>query len=417
MPAHPWLRIERGERYAFALSFLYFTALLACYYLIRPVRDALGAGLGPSAIKYLSTAVFVVMLAVVPVFGWLVSRYRRAVLVPAVYAFFVANLLLFALLFRVAPDAPWLARTFYVWTTVFNLFVVSVFWSFMADIWREEQGRRLFGMIAAGGSLGGIVGPVVAHALVDDVGLAGLALIAAGFLACTLLAIVLLSRHVGESRALAPVRLQEPVGGELWAGVLRLARSPFLLGIAGLVVGGSLLGMVVYIELAAFVNAAFATAAERTAFYSQRDFYVNVAALVFQFALVGRLTTWFGVRTTLVLTAALAVVAFSAVGLAPTLGVLVVANVLMRATELGLAKPGRDMLYTVVEPETKYKVKNLVDTAVYRFGDMTSGWTHDALAGVGVTLVGFAWLAAVLATGLAALSYAVGTGYRSRGGV
>lgn len=410
-------RFRPGEGWALALSFAYFTLLLGSYYMVRPLRDALVAGLGSGEIKYLATLVFFTMLAIVPVFGWLVARVRRQLLVPSVYAFFVLNLLGFAALFAARPDEPNVARVFYVWVTVFNMFVVSVFWSFMADIWREEQGRRLFGVIAAGGSLGGLVGPMLTRTLVGDLGIAGIALLSAVFLACTVAAILGLERTVREAAVLQRARLEEPVGGAILAGLTRLARSPFLLGIAGIVMVGSLLGMVVYIEMARLVGAEYATPEARTAFYSQRDLWVNGLALVFQFFVVGRLTTWFGVRTTLAATALLAVVAFVGLGLAPALATLVVVNVMLRAAEFGVGKPSRDMLYTVVDTETKYKVKNVIDTAVSRGSDMASSWAHGAIAALGVGLVGFAGLSAVLAAAMVAIAWAVGTGYRRRGGV
>jgi AAA family ATP:ADP antiporter len=411
-------RCRAGEGWALALSFAYFTLLLASYYMVRPLRDGLVAGLDSREIKYLASLVFFTMLAIVPVFGWLVSRVRRQVLVPAVYAFFALNLVGFAVAFALRPDEPNVARVFYVWVTVFNMFVVSVFWSFMADVWREEQARRLFGVIAAGGSLGGLVGPPLTRALVHDVGVAGIALLAALTLAGTLGTILLLERRAADPAApLARVRLNEPVGGAILAGLTRLVRSPFLLGIAALIVLGSTLGMFVYIEMARLVGAQYATAAARTAFFADRDLLVNMLAFVLQFAIVGRLTSWFGVRTTLVATGVLAVAAFTMLGLAPALGALVFANVVLRATEFGVAKPARDMVYTVVDAETKYKVKNVIDTAVYRGSDMTSSWAHGAIAAAGVGLVGFAWLSVGLAGVLALVCWAVGTGYRRRGGL
>lgn len=416
-PIATLFRCRPGEGWALALSFSYFTLLLASYYMVRPVRDALGATLGAGNIKYLALLVFVTMLAIVPVFGWLVARVRRKVLVPAVYGFFVTNLLVFAVLFRADPENAVAARVFYVWVTVFNVFVVSVFWSFMADLWREEQGRRLFGLIASGGSLGGLLGPVLTRSIVEALGLPGVVVLAASFLAGTILAIVLLERSTQGRAAAEIARIDEPVGGAILAGLSRLARSPFLMGIAALVIVGNLLGMIVYIELARFAGTEFATPAERTAFYSQRDLWVNAMALVFQFVVVGRLTTWFGVRTTLALTALLAVVAFVGLGMAPMLGALIVVNVALRSTEFGVAKPARDMLYTVVDAETKYKVKNVIDTAVYRGSDTASSWAHGAIAGLGVGLKGFAWLSAVLALAYVAVAWAVGTGYKRRGGV
>ena len=408
---------EPGERRRLALSFAYFALLLASYYLIRPVRDALAAGSGADSIKYLASAVFLVMLAIVPLFGWLVARVRRSLLLPLTYAFFTAHLLVFAALFRLDPDALWTGRVFYVWTTVFNLVVVSVFWSFMADIWREEEGRRLFGVIAAGGSLGGIAGPAAARALAGAVGTAGLTLIAAALLGATVVTIVLLGRERRGLPAAGAARAEEPVGGAVLAGLARLVASPFLLGVAALVALGSLLGMIVYIELAKAAASAFASAAERTAFYSERDLWVNGASLVLQLLVVGPLARRFGVRPLLVGAAVLALAAFAGLAAAPAIGVLLAVNVQLRATEFGLGKPNRDMLYTVVDAEAKYKVKNVVDTVVYRGSDVLSGWVHAALGLLGLTLAGIAAFGAAVAALLVAIAWAVGSGYRRRGGV
>ncbi|MBS0374958.1 MAG: MFS transporter [Proteobacteria bacterium] len=413
--------VAPGERRRLALSFAYFALLLASYYLIRPVRDALAAGLGAGSVKYLATAVFFVMLAIVPVFGALVARVRRSRLLPWTYAFFALNLIGFAIAFRLDPDGAWAGRAFYVWTTVFNLFVVSVFWSFMAEIWHEEEGRRLFGVIAAGGSLGGIAGPTLARLAVGTLGTSGLTLLAAGLLGATVVVILALARErrpeVDAGAPAAGGSLDEPVGGAILAGLSRLLRSPFLAGIAALVALGSLLGMFVYIELAREAGSAFASAAERTAFFSTRDQWINGASLVLQFLVVGSLSRRFGVRPVLAGSASLALAAFMTLALAPTLGVLLGVNVLLRSVEFGLAKPNRDMLYTVVDPETKYKVKNVVDTVVYRGSDMVSSWVHAALAGAGLTLTGVATVGAGIGALLVATAWAVGTGYRRRGGL
>ena len=413
---------DPGETRRLALSFTYFALLLASYYLIRPVRDALAAGLGAGQIKYLASAVFVVMLAIVPVFGWLIARVPRSRLLPGTYLFFVTNLVAFAAAFHAAPDNVWSARLFYVWTTVFNLFVVSVFWSFMADIWREEQGRRLFGVIAAGGSFGGLVGPLIARLSVGSVGTEGLTLLAAGLLALTVVTIMRLTRDArraaeGSAATDKPLaRLDEPVGGAILAGLARLATSPFLLGIAALVALGSVLGMIVYIELAKSAATAYATAVERAAFFSQRDIWVNGGSLFMQLLVVGVLSTYLGVRRTLVGSAAIAAVAFTALVMAPLTGILVAVNVVLRVTEFGIGKPNRDMLYTVVDEETKYKVKNLVDTVVYRGSDVLSGWIHAGLTAIGLSLAAIAGVAMLIAMLMMAIAYGVGTGYRNRGG-
>ncbi|MEI8298368.1 MAG: MFS transporter [Pseudomonadota bacterium] len=406
-----------GERRRLILSFAYFALLLASYYLIRPVRDALAAGTGAASIKFLASAVFGVMCLLVPLFGWLVSRVRRAWLLPSIYAFFALNLVGFAAAFRLLPDAHWLGPAFYVWTTVFNLFVVSVFWSFMADLWREEEGRRLFGVIAAGGSLGGLAGPLLARLLVGTLGHAGLALLAAALLGAALGVVLLLLRELGEREGDASrLSLAEPIGGEILAGLTGLWRSPYLLGIAALVALGSVLGMFVYIELARAAAAGFASGEARTAFYAQRDLWVNGGAFVLQLAAVGPLARRLGVRAVLTGSATLAAFAFAGLTLVPLAGSLIAVNVLLRATEFGLGKPARDMLYTVVSTEAKYKSKNLIDTVIYRAMDAAAGWLHAGLSLLGLSLAGIAAAASGLALLLLGIAWRVGSGYRQRGG-
>ena len=410
---------ESGETRRLALSFGYFALLLASYYLIRPVRDALAAGSGAATIKYLASVVFVTMLALVPAYGYLLTRVRRSLLLPLTYGFFALQLVVFAAWFRVDPENVWTGRVFYVWTTVFNLFVVSVFWSFMADIWREAEGRRVFGVIAAGGSLGGLVGPLAARQLVGHVGTSGLTLLAAALLAGTIATALLLLRDARDRAsgvAQPTAGLDEPIGGEILAGLSQLLRSPFLLGIAALVALGSLLGMIVYIELAKSAAALYATAAARTAFYAERDLWVNGASFALQLLAVGPLASRFGVRPMLVGAGLLATLAFLGLGLLPTMGMLVTANVLLRTTEFGIGKPSRDMLWTVVAPEAKYKVKNVIDTVIYRGSDVASGWLHALLSGLGLGVAGLAFVAAGVGLAIVAIAIALARGYRRRGG-
>jgi len=404
-----------GERRRLALSFAYFALLLASYYMIRPLRDAFGAGSGAATIKYLAVAVFVVMLLIVPVFGWLVTRVPRARLLPLTYGFFVLNLVAFGAALGADPENVWVGRTFYVWATVFNMFVVSVFWSFMAEIWSEADGRRLFGVIAAGGSLGGLLGPLATRSLAAAGGTGAVAFGAALLLAGTVGLVLLLSRDALAAGGRSHVALDEPVGGAILAGLTRLGRSPFLLGVAGLVALGSMLGMFVYIEMARVAGALYPDGAARTAFFAGRDLWVNGLSLALQLG-VGVATASLGVRTTLAAAAAVACAGFVALAAAPVAGVLLVVNIANRALEFGVAKPSRDMLYTVVDPETKYKVKNVVDTVLYRASDAASGWLHDALVALGATLASLAAVAAGAAAALLALALAVGAGYRRRGG-
>jgi AAA family ATP:ADP antiporter len=412
--------LARAEVLPLAASGAAFFCLLACYYVLRPVRDALAAGLGADAIKYLSSAVFFVMLGLAPLFGWLVAHVPRARLVPALFGFFIVNLAIFALAFGGddgTAAAPWWARTFYVWITVFNLFAVSVFWSRMADVWNEAQGRRLFGVISAGGSCGGLVGPLLARSLAAHVAVSGLVWISAALLAGALAALCTLAavQPAERVRTGAPAAAEPAVTalGGLWL----IGRTPFLAGIAALVCFSSLLGMVVYIEMARLVGVTYPTVAARTAFFASRDLWVNGGALLIQLLFVGQVTRRLGVGAALVAAAALSSVAFAALGLVPTLATLTVVSVVLRCGEFGIAKPARDMCYTVVPAAARYQSKNFIDTALYRGSDMASGWLQAAVSRLGVGLAGWGWISAALAGSAIAVAAVVGRGYRRRGGL
>src|ERR1700722_408939 len=418
------------ERGALVISFLSFMLLLASYYILRPVRDALAATLGADSIKYLSSAVFFVMLLIVPVFGWLVARVPRARLVPGLYAFFILNLGIFAFGFgrygSTGIVGAWMARAFYVWVTVFNMFAVSVFWSRMAEVWSEPQGRRYFGVVSAGGSLGGLIGPLLARAFAANVAISGLVWISAALLSGALIGLHLLARpSTGTPPALsatktapapAPVTAIEPTGGAVLEGLWLIGRTPFLTGIALLVSLGSFVGMIVYIEMARLVAAAFPSAVERTMYYSTRDLWVNGGALVLQFFLLGQVTRRLGVGWALVVSGGVLLAAFVTLGLDPTLATLTTVSVVLRCAEFGLAKPARDMLYTVVPTAAKYQSKNVIDTAVYRGSDMASGWLQGLIGRLGVGLAGWGWIAAALTVVLTTVAALVGRGYRRRGG-
>jgi ATP:ADP antiporter, AAA family len=403
------------------ISFVSFMLLLAAYYVLRPLRDALAATLGADSIKYLSTAVFFVMLVLVPVFGWLVARVPRPRLVPGLYGFFVLNLAVFAYAFGrygiTVGAGVWVARCFYVWVTVFNLFAVSVFWSTMADLWNEPQGRRYFGMVSAGGSLGGLIGPLLAHALAANVAIAGLVWISAALLMGSLIGLSLLSRPSVEIAPGAPTSAtMEPAGSAALAGLWLICRTPFLAGIALLVSLGSFLGMIVYIEMARLVALTLPGALERTQYYSARDLWVNGISMVLQLFLLGQVTRRLGVGAALVMSGGVVCAAFVMLGADPTLPVLTAVSVILRCAEFGLAKPARDMLYTVVPIAAKYQSKNVIDTALYRGSDMASGWIQALIGRLGIGLAGWGWFAAALTVVLTAVAALVGRGYRRRGG-
>jgi AAA family ATP:ADP antiporter len=394
--------------------------LLACYYILRPVRDALAATLGADSIKYLSSVVFIVMLLIVPVFGWLFARVPRPRLVPGLYAFFVLNLCAFAFAFgRYGTDSAtgvWWSRAFYVWVTVFNLFAVSVFWSRMAEVWSEPQGRRYFGVVSAGGSLGGLIGPLLARIFVANVAISGLVWTSAALLTGGSIALGLLVRRSKAIAGAPSVKGNEPTAGTVLEGLRLIGRTPFLTGIAVLVSLGSFLGMIVYIEMARLVATAFPSAVERTTYYSTRDLWVNSGAFVLQLVLLGQVTLRLGVGPALIGSGCVVFVAFLALGLDPTLATLTGVSVLLRWSEFGIAKPARDMLYTVVPAAAKYQSKNVIDTAVYRGSDMASGWLQSMIGRLGVGLASWGWIAAAITVVLTTVAAFVGRRYRRRGG-
>ena len=407
--------LRAGEAPALALSFLYFLLLLDSYYVLRPVRDSLVAGLGTAEIKYLLIAVFFGMLAIAPIFGLLMTHIPRRRLLPAIYGFFVVNLLAFALAFAAPNLGSWPARVFYVWLTVFNMFVVSVFWSFMADIWNEEQGRRLFGVIAAGGSAGGLLGPTLAQLLVEHIGNTGLMLFAAALLSGTVACLVCLGQ-LNKPVVEQTTQNAQAISGSAWQGFILVLRSPFLLGIAALVVIGTLIAQFFYAESTRLAKEAFDTPEARTMFFARLDFWTNVIALGLQAVVVGALTSRFGIVVPLVGLSVIGFFAFGALAFSPILLTLGVSNIARRSAEFGLGKPARDMLYTVATPQEKYLAKNVIDTVFLRGGDIIGGWTYSALTTIGIGLAGLGSIAAAAMVGTLFIALAIARGYHSRGG-
>jgi AAA family ATP:ADP antiporter len=407
--------VRSGEWPALILSFLYFFLLLAAYYVLRPVRDGLVAGLDVGEIKYLVIAVFVVMLAIAPLFGFAMAHVPRKKLLPSIYAFFVVNLGLFAIAFAIPDLGPWPSRVFYVWLTVFNMFVVSVFWSFMADVWREEQGRRLFGFIASGGSVGGLLGPLLAKILVERFGISALTLLAAALLSGTVACLMLLGKYSRTDDA----RLQaasQTLSGSNWQGLILVARSPFLLGIASLVLIGTATAQFMYAETARLAQENFATPEARSAFNANLDLWTNLAALILQFAIVGPVARRFGIAIPLIGLYVVGFFAYGALAVSPLFATLAISNVARRSAEFGFGKPARDMMYTVTTPQEKYLAKNVIDTLILRGGDVVGGWLYSGLGMIGFVLAGFGAFNAITMIGTIIIAVALVRGYKARGG-
>ncbi|MFH1604022.1 MAG: MFS transporter [Pseudomonadota bacterium] len=426
---HRWLQrvvaVRPGEGRALAWSFLYFFCLLAGYYVLRPLRDEMGIAGGVRNLQWLFTATFVVMLAAVPVFGALVARLPRRRFIPLVYHFFVVNIAIFWLLLTFDIAKVEVARVFFVWISVFNLFAVSVFWSFMADLFASEQGKRLFGFIAAGGSAGAMIGPAVTMGLAVPLGPVNLLVVAAALLE---LAVLCASRLESAAAQGAPVAAEaehlsiaaraqpapaaqsesKALGGGWLAGIVLLLRSPYLGGIALWVALLSLAGTFLYFQQANIVAAASDDPAVRTRIFASIDLAIGILTILVQCFATGRLIARFGVGPAAALLPLVFGLGFLALTLAPALIVVIAFQAIQRTANFAVSNPAREVLFTVVQREEKYKAKNVIDIVVFRGADAASGWLFAAMRGAGFELATISlatvplagvWLALALALG------------------
>ncbi|MFQ5994297.1 MAG: NTP/NDP exchange transporter [Acidiferrobacterales bacterium] len=404
--------VREGEIRALFLSFAYFFCVLCSYYILRPVRDEMGIQGGVENLHWLFTGTFVAMLVAVPVFAAAAARLPRGRLLPWAYGFFIVNLLIFFALFHSDIATTHVARAFFIWVSVFNLFVVSVFWSFMADLFRNEQARRLFGFIAAGGSAGAIIGPALTGILATRFGPVNLLLLSAFVLLLAVWCIHQLNRwaakRAGRSYSVAKQTAEHgtadapataPLGGSVLSGVKRVFRSPYLLGICLYIWLHTTLATFLYFEQAHIVAEAFVDSGQRTALFAYMDLSVNALTVFGQLFLVARIVRRFGLALTLAVVPALVALGFLVLAVSPVLAVLVVFQVLRRAGNFAIARPAREMLFTVLAREEKYKSKNFIDTVVYRGGDAASAWAFAGLTALGLGLSAIAFVAVPLAIG------------------
>jgi AAA family ATP:ADP antiporter len=347
------------------------------------------------------------MLAAVPLFGWVTSRYSRQQFLPLIYVFFIANLLIFFVLFRSGLTQVWVARTFFIWASVFNLFIVSVFWSFMADLFNDSQARRLFGFIAAGGTAGALVGPALTASLAIPLGPTNLLLISAAGLGWAILCIRRLGAWrdclhpgalvSGEGSADKPGSEKNAgLGGGALDGLRLLVRSPYLLGICLLILLYTTLSTFLYFQQAQIVRDSFADPAQRTTVFAAMDFATNALTLIIQVFFTGRIVQTMGLGWSLALIPLLLGAGFLMLGMAPVLAVLVTLQVVRRAGNYAIMKPGREMLFVVLDRQEKYKAKNIIDTVIYRSGDVVSAWAYTGLQALGLGLAAIAFLAVPL---------------------
>lgn len=390
-----------------AWSFLYFFCLLSGYYVLRPVREAMSASADVEAIfptgmiaffaahgiplkdftlQVLFTCTFLIMVLLQPVYGALVSRYPRRVFLPAVYGFFIATLLLFYVLFD--SGVPGRGLAFFLWVTVFNLFAVAVFWSFMADVFSNAEARNYYGYIGAAGTLGAFLGPILTRTLVERIGIAHLMLVSAGFLTVCVVCVLRL-------RLWAVAREQErqlgsgevPMGGDVLGGLKLIVREPLLRWLAFMVLFGVGVGTLLYNEQAALVRRLYTDAAAATAYYASIDLAINALTLVLQLLVTRALLSRFGIAPALLIPGVAITLGYAVLTASPLPMMLAIVQVITRSSEFALAKPARETLYTRVDREWRYKAGAAIDTVIYRGGDLTFVWVHKLVSAFGSSAV------------------------------
>jgi ATP:ADP antiporter, AAA family len=388
--------VKPNEVRALWLGFIFFFVVLAGYYVIRPVRDNIGATQFEN-LWWMFTVVLVAMIGANALFSMIVARMSRRRFIPIAYRFFILNLLIFFVLMQFMPPGKqrWVDGCFFVWVSVFNLFATAVFWGFMTDIFTSEQGKRLFGFIAVGGSLGGILGPIITTSLVHHVSTGVLLLICAGMLEIAAQSVRFFPsdfrRH--DSKSAEDENAEKPIGGKFWDGVTNICKSPYLFGLFLFILLYTLTSTWAYFQQAELTKTGFVDRAARTAFFAKLDLSVNTLTLLLQIFLTGRLMKFLGVTVTLLFMPVLSLFGFAAMGLAPVLTVLAVFQVARRASTFAFMRPAREVLFTVLRREDKYKAKSFIDTFGYRCGDQFGAWSYGGMQALGLGLSTISYIA------------------------
>ncbi len=382
---------------------LYFFLLLAAYFVIRPIRDEMGVAGGVDNLSWLFLGTLTGMLLLHPLFTAVVSRTPRRLFIPLSYTFFALNLVAFWYAFAVLPAGAgiWTGRVFFIWTSVFNLFVVSIFWSLMADLFRPEQAKRLFGFVAVGGTVGAVVGSSITATLASRLGPTNLLLVSAALLGGAMFTAHRLMRTAPRAdsgdRPAAEDDVQRPVGGSILEGIRSTLSSPYLLGIVAYMLLYTVTSTFLYFQQAEIVQANFQDRAARTQFFAHIDLAVNSLTALTQLFFTGRIVRRIGIAVALAVLPLITVLGFGAVGLAAAPLTIALVQVFRRWSNYAIARPCREMLYTVVPREAKYKAKNFIDTFVYRAGDQVGAWSYDGLMLLGFGAAAVSAVAAPLA--------------------
>jgi ATP:ADP antiporter, AAA family len=400
------LNIEPDEAAMMLTSFAIFFLMLCGYYILRPIRESCGVVLGKDALARTFGIVFVVMLLMVPVFGLMVAKINRRILLPVIFTFFASNILLFwygmgptdadkkqlvfqslmggepgsSLYASLAPFDPSWAQLFFVWVSVYNLFTPSLFWSMMVDVFRPDQGKRLFGPVAAGGTFGGIAGSAITTGLAARFGPSNLLLVSVACLGAAIALSLTLRRLAGERANGEPQSSAKLAEAGLFDGALKVLTTPFMLRIALYIFIGNAVTTYFYLEQSRIVGETLTDPVSRQAFFANRDLVVSILTVTMELFVVGRLMQAYGVLPSLTLLPLSACLCLICYTLAPSLHMIAAVMVIERSLAYAISNPALKVLWTTVKPEDKYRCQNFVDTVVARGGDASSGTIFGALA-------------------------------------
>ncbi len=407
-------KVEPNELNATLLAFLFVFVLMTAYSILKPVRDALGADWGAVGLSVTWTANFVLSVIAVSVYGAALSVFRFRIVVPGVYAFFAFTFLSLYVITASVAEPSFINKGFYVWVSVFSLFHLSVFWSFMSDLFDKSQAPRLFGFIAAGASVGAIVGPLITALLVDVVGASALMLVSAMLLLVPIPIILILERlrttELGNENVRADVSKQMAIGKNPFAGFSIFLTSRYLLTIGAFILLYVTISTFVYFELQD-LTAEYGINT-RTKIWSWIDLATNVLTLLTAAFVTGRIVTKLGMPVALSLMPGLIAVGVLALVAAPTLVALAIFQVLRRIGNYAITRPSREMLYTIVDREARFKAKPVIDIVLYRGGDMVTAWMYTFVAkGFGLGLAGIAFVISGIAVTWTAVAIYLGRSY------
>ncbi len=406
---------REGELKAVLWSFAYFFFLLASYFILRPLRDEMGIAAGRDNLQWLFTATFFAMIVASPLYAMAIVRLPRSKFIPLVYHFFVLNLLAFWAVLLSGWERALTAQVFFVWVSVFNLFAVSVFWSFMTDLYRSEQGKRLFGFIAAGGTAGTMLGSSITVSLAGLIGPTNLLLVAAAMLEIAIICAFFLERtarafRVTDASTAASTGDADDraIGGGMLDGFKLILRSPYLAGIGLWVLLLSLAGTFLYFMQQDVVRNASTDPAVRTQIFATMDLAASLMTLALQLVITGRFIKWLGAGPAAAMLPLVFAIGFSALAFAPLLAVVIAFQALQRTANFAISNPAREILFTAVDRQERYKAKNLIDAALFRGGDVIWSWAFTALRGLGMSMSSIAWMTVPVALAWLGLALALG---------